>query len=228
MFVPPGFPISLMSAGDVWVVNSGANEVQPSMVAYANYANGLVTFAAGTSGGATSATVATSAIAPVTTPAGTGYIVGNVLTVVTSTGTALYPGTVLTGTGVATGTQIVSQISGTTGGVGSYNVDAPEQTAGSASAPITFAGSYGLLTMGAAPSATFTPGDVLTGSGVAPGTVLWQLLTGSGSGSTWVVSPAQTVASTTIANAVNIATKWVAMSYAAPGELVKMSSWPLG
>jgi hypothetical protein len=42
------------------------------------------------------------------------------------------------------------------------------------------------------------------------------------------VSASQTVTSTTITVAAGTATKWIAQSIGAPGELVKMSSWLLG
>lgn len=59
----------------------------------------------------------------------TSTIAGTTLTTGTVTGT-LYPGMVLSGTGVVPGTMVVSQLTGTTGGTGTYQVDTP-QTVGS-------------------------------------------------------------------------------------------------
>ena len=51
----------------------------------------------------------------------TGVINGNTLTTSTVTGT-IYPGATLAGTGVTSGTVILSQLGGTTGGAGTYSV----------------------------------------------------------------------------------------------------------
>ena len=70
---------------------------------------------------------------------------------------------------------------------------------------------------------------MLTGTGVTAGTVITALLTGTGGAGTYVVSPSQTVGSTAINVSANqVETKWFARSTGAPGELVKISSWPLG
>jgi hypothetical protein len=228
-YVPPGYPITLANGGDFWIVNSHATaEALPGQVAYASLATGLATFAASGTG-VTGNTVLTSTIAAASAIAGTAYITGNVLTVVTSTGSTIYPGAIISGGATATGTQITSQISGTTGGVGTYYVSIPEQTVGSVGSPFTLAGTYGIMTMGATPSGTFNSGEGLSGTGVTPGTVLWgNIAGGSANGATWVVSPSQTASSNTFTAAQNVATKWVAQSSALPGELVKISSWAQG
>ena len=65
----------------------------------------------------------------------------NVLTVTTATSGLLSPGTVLTATGVAAGATIVQQLSGTTGGVGTYQMSAnATATEGS---PVALAGAPG-------------------------------------------------------------------------------------
>jgi hypothetical protein len=231
--VLPGMPITLMSSGDYWIKNSGTTEVLVGQSAYATYATGAATFAA--AGSPTTATAATSTIgAAATPPAFTGSIGtnqgvvglgGNILTVSAVSAGAIYPGTIIAGVGVATNTQVTAQLTGTTGGVGTYTVNIPEQSVASES----MTGTYGVLTLGAAPSAAFGVGDVLSGTNVTTGTAIWQLLTGTGgSGSTYVVSPSQTAGSTTITATLNVQTKWVAASPGAPGELVKITSWLLG
>lgn len=60
----------------------------------------------------------TAAVASVT-----GAISGTTLTVTVVGSGTLYPGVMLSGTGVTAGTYIMSQISGTTGGVGTYTVN---------------------------------------------------------------------------------------------------------
>lgn len=217
MTIPQGFPVTLMSAGGFWVKNSGSGLAVPGQKAYANFSNGLVTFAA--TGSASTASLTTSSIAAGTAIAGTASISGNVLTVTAVSAGTIYPGAILTGpSGVASGTQVVAQLSGTSGGVGTYALSIPEQTVASGA----LAGTYGILTVGGGGPPSL--GSVLSGSGVTVGTAVWQQLTNT----TWVVSPSQTVTSTTITATTNVETKFIAMSSGLAGELVKISSWPLG
>jgi len=215
MLINGGFPVTLNSGGDFWVKNDGAGQALVGQKAYANFTSGQVTFAA--TGAATTTSLTTSSIAANTTVAAismTGSISGNVLTVTAvSTGT-LYAGTILTGpAGVATGTQVTQQLSGTAGGIGTYALSIGEQTVASG----TVVGTYGILTVGG--GGPPIPGSVLSGAGVTTGTTVWQQLTSS----TWVVSPTQTATSTTITATTNVETKWVARSSGAAGEIVKMS-----
>ena len=58
-----------------------------------------------------------------------GSIATTNLTVTAVTSGTIYPGMILTGTGVAAGTRLISQTSGTTGGIGVYVVDTSQTTA---------------------------------------------------------------------------------------------------
>ena len=92
--------------------------------------------------------------------------------------------------------QVINQISGTQGGVGQYGV---WYYTGGANIPSeTLSESYGLLTIGAVSSGTVAVGEQVTGTGVAPDTAIEYNLSGSGSGSTWVVQDTQSVASESI------------------------------
>jgi hypothetical protein len=215
MLINKGFEVTLNSGGDFWVVNNGAAQALVGQKAYAAFVSGAVSFAA--TGSASTLSLTTSAIAANTTVAAismTGSISGNVLTVTAvSTGT-LYPGTILTGpAGVASGTQVVAQLTGTIGGIGTYALSIGEQTVASG----TVVGTYGILTVGGGGPAV--PGGVLSGTGVTAGTTVWGQLTST----TWVVSPSQTASSTTITETTNVETKWIARSSGGVGELVKMS-----
>ena len=218
MLIQPGAGMIMMSSGGLLVNNSGSGFAQIGMKAYANLNDGQFTFAG--TGAPTTVSLTTSTIAANTTVAAismTGSISDNVLTITAvSTGT-LYPGTILTGpSGVATGTQVVKQLSGTAGGVGTYALNIPEQSVASG----TVVGTYGILTVGGGgPPVT---GAILSGSGgggVTAGTTVWGQLTAT----TWVVSPSQTVTSTTITAQTNIETKWYARSAGGLNELIKIS-----
>lgn len=134
----------------------------------------------------------TGAIAA-STSAVTGSIAGNVLTVTTVTSGTLVPGTVLTGTGVAAGTTITNQLTGVTGGAGTYAVNTPQIVPSTA-----LTGAYGTLTVSAVASGTLSIGQTLAGTGVTAGTQITALGTGTGLTGTYIVTPSQTVASGTI------------------------------
>ena len=222
MQLAPGFQCGdLFSAGSFWAVNSGSGQAIIGQKAYANFANGLVTFAAtasptgGASGSASSIAAATSSF--------TGSIAGNLLTVTgTVTGT-IYPGTTISGTNVASGTIVQSQASGTAGGDGVYYVSIPEQTV----AATTISGTYGLMTVGGTVVSGFAVNQVITGTSVVAGTIITALGTGTGGAGTYVVNNNTVVSSTAISvSAVNVETGFIARSSAAPGELVKISNLP--
>lgn len=219
--IPGGMPVTLYVEGDFWVKNSTATSAQVGMKAYANYASGAVTFAATGTAPTISATGSSIAAA---TSSSTGSISGNVLTLTAVGSGTIYPGTTISGTSVATGTVIVSQLSGTPGGVGTYAVSIPEQTVAST----TISGTYGTLTVGTTAATTWGPGQLLSGTNVVAGTYIYAFISGSGGAGTYAVNNNTVVASTTITAATAVETKWYAMSSGATGELVKISSWPMG
>lgn len=220
MMIPQGLPLSVMSAGAFWAVNNGTTQALPGQKAYADLATGKVIFA--DTGSAATASF-TGAIAAETFSV-TGSIAGNVLTVTAVGSGTVVPGGAISGTNVASGSRIVSQLSGTTGGIGTYAVSIPEQTVAST----TISGTYGELTVSAISTGTIEVGGVVGGSGVTAGTVITALGTGTGGTGTYIVNDTQTVASEALTSTTNVETKWVAMSSGAAGELVKISSWPLG
>jgi hypothetical protein len=218
MLIQPGNNITLTSAGGVWARNNGASEAQFGMKAFADLATGRVSFAAaGTVFGGASAT--TSSIAAATFSV-TGSVAGNVLTVTAVGSGTVVPGGTISGTGIATGTQVVNQLTGTPGGIGTYTLNVGEQTAAST----TVSGTYGILTIGTA-TGTFVIGDVLTGTNVVAGTSITANLTGAGgTGGTMVVNNNTIVNSTTITASTSVETSFVARSTGLTGELVKITN----
>lgn len=221
MTIPAGFQATLFSGGDFWVVNSGAAAVYPGMKAYADFTTGAATFAA--AGAPTVATTAgTATIAAGTAATGTGTIVNNVLTISGVTNT-IYPGALITGTGVATGTSVVSQISGTPGGAGTYAVDLPGQTVTSTALTLT---PY-VLTTGAVVGTIVIGSVIRSAAGTVTGTVVGAPVTAQITSTTYVVDTnGGTVTAGAVVLASNVETSWYAKSQAAIGELVKISNVP--
>jgi hypothetical protein len=131
----------------------------------------------------------TGAIAPATASV-TASIAGNVMYVTNVSSGTLVSGAALSGTGVTSGTQISSQLSGTTGGVGSYSVTKTQVVASG-----TVSASYGTLTVSAVASGTLSVGQTVSGGATAAGTVITELGTGTGLTGTYFVNLTQTVAS---------------------------------
>jgi hypothetical protein len=135
----------------------------------------------------------TGSIAP-GTASFTASISDDIMTVTAVASGVLYDGAVLSGTGVTSGTQIAYQLTGTTGGVGTYAVTKDHNLPNSTS--ITAA--YGLMTVTVIGSGTISVGQTVTGSGVTAATIVTALGTGSGLTGTYVVNLTQTVASETL------------------------------
>lgn len=290
MTVPKGFPVTLFSAGGFWVVNDGTTATATGQKAYANNATGKVSFA-GTGTPPTSASV-TGSIAANTTDTGsiavnslTGSISGTTLTVSAIATGALFPGQTLSNTtsSIVPGTTIVSQLTGTTGSTGTYQVSVSQTvnsgtitgsggtftvagtitgtfavgqtltgsgvtagqtilakisgTGGAGTYAVSIAqtvaaeaitASGGTMTVSAVSSGTLFLNDTVTGAGVTAGTYISGFLTGTGGTGTYLVSIGQTVGSESLTVVAGTETKFYAMSAGAPGELVKMSSHPLG
>jgi hypothetical protein len=119
-----------------------------------------------------------------------------ILTVNSVQSGTLVPGTIVSGNGIKSGTQIIDQLNGTPGGAGEYALF----TDGGNVSSEAMTGTYGELTVGAVNSGTVALGQKVTGAGVLPQTAIEDHISGSGPGSTWVVNnaPAQNIAGETM------------------------------
>jgi hypothetical protein len=215
LLMQAGFPITLFSAGGFWAKNAGASTSAKGQGVYVNNSTGAVQFGSNWTGASVTGSIAADSW--------TGSISGTTLTITAVGAGQVNINETISGTGVATGTQILSQLTGTANGVGTYQVSGAAQTVAST----TITGSYGLMTVTAVSSGTLALGDGLSGSGVTTGTAILAFGTGTGGNGTYVVSVAQTVSSETITVASGtLHPNFVAASTGAPGELVKITTWP--
>lgn len=241
--IPQGFMVELLTAGDVWLKNSAASgQTLAGYKAYANYADGQITFAPSGAGFVTgAASAATASIAAGTAATFTGSISGNVLTATGTVTNTIYPGAIVSGGTVATGTWIVAQLTGTAGKAGTYAVSIPEQTVASASLTVT----PSTFTPGTMQANTVSVGQVIltsvvnsgttyTTSAATTGVIVGMAVQAAITGTTWSLSPAfgttaaGTLTSGTVALGTNVETKFVATNGAAAGELVRCSSERIG
>lgn len=120
----------------------------------------------------------------------TASIASNTMTVsVVGSGT-IGVGQYISGTNVQTGTKILSQLTGTPGGTGTYQVNA-SQTVGS-------------TTITTIPSGILYIGAVISGTGVTVGTTITAFGTGTGGAGTYTVSASQLTPSATISSPVSV------------------------
>ena len=235
LVVPAGLPFGeLFDAADFWILNSTGSSVIPGLKVYANNATGAASsFAAtgtpSTAGTSTASTIAagtSSVTASIAIPTA-GNTVGPgtapaIMTVTVVGSGTVYPGTVLSGTGVATGTQVVAQLTGTTGGVGTYSVSIAQAVAST-----TISGTYGLLTIGGTVVSGFGVGQSLSAG--SAGTVITALGTGTGGAGTYIVNNTQTVGSGAINSYIGTETAWYTASFGngTTGEVIKITTrWP--
>ncbi len=134
----------------------------------------------------------------------TGSISGTTLTVTAVASGTIITDQVLTGGSVTAGTKIVNQLTGTTGGIGTYTVDI-SQTRSSASltgtytlASTTLTINSTILRVSAVASGTLAVGQFLTGTGIDFGINITALGTGTGGAGTYSLNTGDAFASTTI------------------------------
>lgn len=214
LIVPQGYPVTVHNGGDFWARNAGTTSAVPGQKAYANLADGSVSFAA-----TGSPSIGATGTGAIVTQSGTitGSISGNLLLVTGSGVLPLVAGALITGAGVPGGTKIVSQVSGSVAGaVGSYALNI-----GELNVPIeTMTFSYGLLTLTSVTTGSFAVGDVVSGTGITGLAVtrITQLGTGTGGAGTYYVDPSQGAGAGTVNAQNTVETKWYAMSGGATNE----------
>lgn len=134
----------------------------------------------------------------------TGSISGTTLTVTAVASGTIITDQVLTGGSVTAGTKIVNQLTGTTGGIGTYTVNT-SQTLSSTSltgtytlASTTLTINSTILRVSAVASGTLAVGQFLTGTGIDFGINITALGTGTGGAGTYTLNTGESFASTTI------------------------------
>lgn len=104
--IPQGFEVTLMKDGDYWVAPTAQATVGQKV--FANFADGTIQTAAA---GATIAGFS-----------GTASFATNVMTVTVASSGTVKVGDLVTSAGVAAGTYVLNQLTGTPGGVGTYTL----------------------------------------------------------------------------------------------------------
>lgn len=215
MKIPQGFPVTLFAEGDFWALVGGSTAATVGATVYANYADGGITIGSAATGASVTGSMGATFTASADTDA--------TRLVVTSVTGLISIGDTISGTGVTAGTKIVSQVSGTTGGAGTYQLDKSNTTS---AATVTSFGNVMKVT--AVGSGTLYVGGAVSGSGIPTGAVIASQVSGATGGIgvyTLDIPATAYAASTTITEVGGVATSFVCKSTAAVGELVKISTW---
>lgn len=211
--VPAGFPVTLHNQGDFYATITGSTAATAlGQAVYATYATGDITI-----GSAATGASVTASMGATFTATGTGTSLA-----ATSVTGLISIGSEISGTGVTAGTTIVAQVSGTTGGAGTYTTSAATTAS---SATVTSFGNR--LNVTAVGSGVLAVGDPVSGTGIPSGAVINGIVSGSGGVGVYTLDIAATAyaASTTVTVTAGVDTGWTAQSLAAVGELVKISTW---
>ena len=212
MLIPPGFPVTLMVAGDFVDLIAGGTAAVSGSACYARYSDGALFI-----GSAPSGATGTGSIGATFTATGTGTSLA-----VTSVTGLISIGDTISGTGVPAGTTILAQVSGTTGGAGTYTTSVA--TTASA-ATVT---SFGNVLDVTAVTGTFAVGDAVTGTGVPANATISSQISGAAGGVgvyTLDIPATAYAASTALTVTGGILTPFVAKSEANVGQLVQISTW---
>lgn len=163
MIVPEGFMVTLFNEGDYWTDFPAGGTVGGYVFADPN--DGQAVYAPTNS----APTLGTgTATAGATISSGTTDGTTDVLTVTTVTHGVISPGDHVTGTGIVAGTTVLNQLTGTPGGAGTYTLS----TIPSAESNEAMVFTSPKLLVTAIANGAFTPGDVLSGTGVPSGTAI--------------------------------------------------------
>ena len=222
MLIPPGFPVTLMEAGDFLAKNSGPSSLARRGTIYASYIDGSIQTAAGTAGSVT-ATLgstntgslgSTNTASLGSTSLGTA-VVGhaNQITLASVTGLVSI-GDTIAGTGITSGTTVAAFISGTEGGAGVYELSANNTAAGGA-----------VTTFGTVVKVTVTTGLISIGETISGGAgfPVGATVTGNPSAGLWTISApgtaytASATGVTTFGEFVNLA---VVSTYVSIGDTI--------
>jgi hypothetical protein len=210
--IPAGFPVTLHNAGGFFVKANGAASTRGGSV-YASYADGSAWMGAAPAG-----STATGSVGATFTATGTGTSLA-----VTAVTGLISIGDLIAGVGVPAGTAILAQVSGTTGGAGTYTT-----SVATTAAAVTVTSFGNALNVSAVATGVLAVGDGITGTGVPAGATIASQVSGAAGGVgvyTLNVPATAYAAATALTVAGGVLTKFVAKSAVNVGELAKISTW---
>jgi hypothetical protein len=127
--IPPGFPVTLMVEGDFFATDLGPSSMTAGSAIYAGYADGGIYTAAPAGASFTAALGSTNTASLGATFTAAASSASNQLVVTAVTG-LISIGDTVSGSGITNAPTIIAQVSGTTGGAGTYTLSNTETCTG--------------------------------------------------------------------------------------------------
>jgi hypothetical protein len=205
MVIPQGLPVILHNQGDFWVKNAGSGTTAIGESVYADYGTGQAANAiqSGASVTASMGSTNTAALGATFTASADTDATRLVVTAVTG---LISVGDFVSGTGITAGTTITSQVSGTTGGAGTYQLSASNTAS---TATVT---AFGKVVKTTSTTGLISIGETISGGAGFPvgATVVSQTSGTTGGAGVYVLSAAgsaytaSTTGVTTFGNVLNV------------------------
>lgn len=188
MVIPEGFPVTLMRSGDFFATVAGSTAATRGGSVYATYANGAIVFGSAPSSASVTATLGSTNTASLGATFTASADTDDTRLVVTSVTGLISVGDEISGTGITAGTTIVSQVSGTTGGAGTYQLS-DSNTASAATVT-----SFGTVVKVTSTTGLISIGDTISGGAGFPtgATIVSQASGTTGGAGNYVISEAGT------------------------------------
>ena len=223
MIVPAGLPVTLYDRGDFWA-RCATSQANIGQKVFANLFTGAIL--AGAAGSFQTPQLGSNF-------AGQASFATNVMTVTSVTSGVLAVGHLVSGAGIPPGTYITSLGTGT-GGTGTYNLSTYPGTiaaeaittvapVGGPSATGTASFATNVMTVTAVSAGAFAVGQLVQSAGVAAGTYISSLGTGTGGTGTYNLSTTPgTISAQAVAASSWVETPWYVNSNGNPGDLIKI------
>lgn len=186
MNIPEGFPVVLHNEGDFWAVLGGANAATIGAAIYADYSTGEVAAVAAQTGASATGIIGSTNTAALGATFTASADTDDTRLVVTSVTGKIHVGDVVSGTGITAGTTVLSQVSGTTGGAGTYQLSASNTAS---AATVT---AFGATVVVSATTGLISIGETISGGAGFPigATVATQVSGTTGGAGTYTLSAA--------------------------------------
>lgn len=185
MTIPVGFPVVLHNEGDFWALLAGSTSAAVGDPIYADYSSGDVIADAAPTGASVTGSLGSTNTATLGATFTASADGGDDTRIdITSVTGLISIGDTLSGTGILPGTTVVSQVSGTTGGAGKYQLNQANTTS---AATVT---AYGSTIVVSATTGLISIGDTVSGGAGFPvgATIATQVSGTAGGAGTYTLS----------------------------------------
>ncbi len=228
MLIPEGFGVTLFNQGDFFATVTGATAATVGAAVYATYATGAITIGSAATGAAATGAIGSTNTGSLGATFTASADTDDTRLVITSVTGLISVGDEVSGTGITADTTILSQVSGTPGGAGTYQLSASNTAS---AATVTAFGSVVKTTV---TTGLISIGDTISGGAGFPvgATVLTQVSGTAGGAGVYTISAPGTAYTASATGVTTFGTKLnisaVSSGVLAPGQPVTGTGVPSG